>query len=694
MTHSLPLIMQRLMDDQADEAIALLIQNGVPADAVSCALLARAYARRNDSRGDHYAAAWFARRARDLGSRDDFLPEIIRRYEELSSHQGMAPMKLPKLKRRPFKALSVKHSGAGTEPKDFDWIAKNIPCQEECPAKTDIPGYLTAVFNGDYDLAYRINLEANVFPGVLGRVCARPCESRCRHGWQGLGEPVGICNAKRAAADHRREKQVRLEPLSPKTGKSVGIVGAGPAGLTVARELGRLGHDTTVYEKHSQPGGMMVQGIPEFRLPRDVVEHEIAQAGLVGGILWREPSGEIGGRTKLGALLAKHDAVVVATGTLKPNLLDLPGAGLAGIRHGLDFLLEANTTGQAKIGRNVVVIGGGFTAMDCARMARRMLAPDGLEAAPATPPVQVFYRRSRTEMLVTPGELEALEHEGIPMAFMAAPTAYVGDNGRVVAVEFVRTEMGEPDASGRRRPVVVPGSEFRVPADTVLLATGQFPDTGWVEPELRAAVKANGDWQLEADGCSTPVPRLFVAGDAATGASSIIHAIGHAKRCVAAVDALLAQGRRRQEAILPADAEDTGRIREMDAVPRLPMPELPLPRRGIKAEVETGLAPEQARDEAQRCYRCHFKYEIDSGVCIYCDWCIKAKPRPECILRVKSFHYDAAGRITGWEKAQTTDETYVVWINQNDCIRCGACLRACPTGAIELQKVCRGHANA
>ena len=672
---------------RSDDAIRCLCQDGAPDGADACALLARAFVQRNDSRGDHYGAGFFARRACEQGCADPEVREIAARYEGPSEWQRTAPVKMPKLKRRPFKALSVKH-GSGVEPKDFDWIACNIPCQEACPAKTDIPGYLTAISEGDFAGAYRLNLEANVFPGVLGRVCARPCESQCRHGWPGLGEPVAICHSKRAAADRRDGGRVVVEPWFPPSGRKVAVIGAGVAGLAAARELARLGHAVTVYEKHARPGGMMVQGIPAFRLPREIVAREIDQVEACGVTL--RCGVEVGREITPRSLLAQHDAVVVAAGTLKPNLLDLPGKELAGIRHGLDFLLEVNDKGGATVGPKVVVIGGGFTAMDCARTAVRLVAPLPVSAGRPGPgsPVQVFYRRSQAEMLITPGELESLEQEGIPMSFMVTPKAFHGANGRLTHVEFVRTRLGECDASGRRRPVEVPGSQFRIEADTVLLATGQFPDLAWVEPALRSTLAQRDQWTVGADGFqSGSEPKLFIAGDAATGASSLIQAIGHAKRCIRSVDRFLSGRDRLADAVVVDDAADTGRIREMDAVPLQPMPMLPMAERHLTAEVETGYTRAGAPEETQRCYRCHYKYEIDTGVCIYCDWCIKAKPRPECIVRVKSFQYDAEGRIVGWVKAEKTDDTYVVWINQADCIRCGACLRACPVDAIELQKV-------
>jgi ferredoxin len=290
-------------------------------------------------------------------------------------------------------------------------------------------------------------------------------------------------------------------------------------------------------------------------------------------------------------------------------------------------------------------------------------------------------------MLTTPGELEELGHEHIDMEFLVSPVRYVGANGAVTGVEFVRNELGEPDASGRRRPVSVEGSEFIVEADTVLLATGQFPDGEWIDETLQGDLLDEDRWlQRDGDG-RTPLSDVFVAGDYAEGASSLISAIGHARRVARTVDHHISGEMRIRDRVRIVDAGETGRIREMDAVPLQPMPLCNLQRRDLTEEVETGYDVALAVDETQRCYRCHYKYEIDSDTCIYCDWCIKVKPRPECILKVKELKYDDEGRIVGWEEAKSTDETNLIWINQEDCIRCGACLKACPVDAISLQKV-------
>ncbi len=757
---------------RSDDAIDLLRSADAPNDAPRCALLARAYHQRGDTRGDVYSSHFFASRAMDLGlaSRelyairaaaafrkelfeeaaeyfgrcaDEASPPVTQYVYGLALlHGSRAAEAIPWLERaarvrpelaeyadalerarraaaggrdaggrswsvaahglggprtrRPVDVASPhvssalsKLRGDATAARDFDWLNRGIPCQAACPAGTDIPGYLGAIYRGDFERAYRINLHDNVFPGVLGRVCSRPCEAQCRHGREGLGESVAICFSKRSAADFAQQAPVVLAPWFPPTGRTVAVVGAGPAGLAVARNLALMGHGVTVYEKYARPGGMMNQGIPEFRLPRAVVDREVEQVRKLGVRI--ECGAAVGPDRPLAGLLRDFDAVVMACGTLRPNLLDIPGAELAGIHHGLSFLLGANERRATGVGRNVVVIGGGFTAMDCARTAARIGADSPASSGRS---IKVLYRRSRAEMLITPGEVEELNHEGIPMEFMVAPVAYVGEGGHVKAMRFVRTRLGEPDASGRRRPVSIPGSEFEVPADTVLLATGQFPDTAWIDAELRSTLAGSDGWLASGKSPRTAVDRLFVAGDFATGASSLIQAIAHGTDCARRVDSALMGGERLRDVARIEDVEGTGRIREMDAVPRQPMPSLPLASRSPDAEVERGFDQPLAVEEAQRCYLCHAKYEIDPDRCIYCDWCLKAKPRPNCIVRAADLVYDAEGRIASHRPATSTEATKLIWIDSSECIRCNACVDACPVDAISVQRVSRRTVRA
>ena len=670
---------------QYNDAVELLCRQGVPQETPVFELIALAHHKKDQARGDVYSAVIFAGRAITSGSTNPLMQQIIdaSKRPDAASADHLAPQdyqiggwqETREAVDAPFSLNPLsKLSGKADAPKDFDWLGKNIPCQKACPASTDIPGYLQAIYEGRPSDAYDINLRDNVFPAVLGRVCARPCESECRHGWEDLGDPVAICFSKRSAADFKQQDLVVMDKWFDDSGKRVAVIGSGPAGLAAARQLALLGHSVTVYEKHNTPGGMMNQGIPVFRLPRDLIAKEVEQITALGVKIICNT--EIGKEITLSQLTEQNDAVIMAAGTLRPNLLDLPGKELKGIRHGLDFLLDVNDNDTTEIGKQAVVIGGGFTAMDCARTAVRLGAD-----------TKVCYRRGEAQMLVTPGELEELEHEGIPLDTMVAPKRFIGENGTVIAIEFVRTELGAPDESGRRRPVEIAGSEFELPVDSVLLATGQFPDTSWIDEALKKELVEEDGWLKSGSAYSTARDKIFTAGDFATGASSLIQAIGHAKDSVRAVDQFLTGKVRLKDFAKIEDVTESGRIREMDDVTLQTMPTIELEKRDLPTEVELGFNEETSGDETQRCYQCHYKFEIDSDKCIFCDWCVKVKPRPDCILKVKELKQDDEGRIVGWEIAETADDINMIWINQEDCIRCGACVAACPVDAISIQKV-------
>lgn len=601
----------------------------------------------------------------------------------------------------PYKTNALsKQAGFATSAKDFYWQEKNVPCQAACPAGTNVPNYLAEVYKGNFRKAYEINLVDNVLPGVLGRICARPCEEKCRHGWEGLGDSVAICFSKRSAHDLRvNTRPVVLPKIFENSGKRVAIIGAGPSGLATARELARLGHEVKIFEKHDKPGGMLNQAIPEFRLPRDIIAKEIEQVTALGVQIVTNCA--IGEHITLEQLDKDYDAVVMAAGTLRPNVLNLPGKELKGIKHGLQFLLEVNEDMDPEAGKSAIVIGGGFTAMDCARTAKRLgtklvkvedeesqkqWEDHALHMSPTD--AKVLYRRSPEEMLVTPGEVEELGHENISMDFLISPVEYIGDdNGKVKAVRFIKNELGEPDESGRRRPKAIEGSEFDIDADQVLLATGQFPATDWINGELSEKLVAEDGWLKDYGKHSTSVDGIFAAGDFSTGASSVIQAIAHGKKTATKVDEYLMGEVRLVDAIKIEDApQSSERIIEMNDVPRIKMPTLALEERTLKAEVEKGYDPELGVEEAQRCYQCNVKYEIDPDKCIYCEWCHKARSRPDCIVRIKELNYGENGEIIGYKKAKITEEASLIYMNQEDCIRCNLCVEACPVDAISVQR--------
>lgn len=585
------------------------------------------------------------------------------------------------LRGKEYNALSVE-IGYSSAPKDLHWLSKNIPCQAACPAGTDIPGYLEAIYSGNASLAYEINLEANVFPAVLGRVCSRPCEPECRHGWEGNGEPVAICFSKRSAADFKdNNQQVQLKPWFESTGKKVAVIGAGVGGLAAARELARFGHQVTVFEKHERPGGMMNQGIPVFRLPRDIIEREIGQVEACGVQI--KCNTEIGKDISVSDLLNEHDAVVLAAGTLRPNMLDLPGNDLEGIEHGLNFLLEVNEKGRSKVGEHVVVIGGGYTAMDCARTAIRL----------GTKGLKVFYRRREDDLLILPDELVQLREEGGWMEFNCNPIEFIGENGHIKRIRFVRTKAGEPDANGRRAAVPIPNAEFEVQTDHVIMATGQFPNATWIDAGMQQDLVAEDGWLRSDESPTTSKEKVFVAGDFALGASTLIDAIGHAKDCARKVDTFLMGSERLSDVAEVQNASSTGRTRELDFIPVQEMPKAPIGERikSFDMEVETGFAKDTAKTEASRCYLCHYKFEIDDAKCVLCDECLFVKPVDNCIVEVANLEWSPEGEIVGYQAitpGQTRPLYYSrLYIDQTQCIRCGACEKVCPTDAISIQKV-------
>jgi len=582
-------------------------------------------------------------------------------------------------------------------PRAQNWRGQNIPCQTACPAGTDIPGYLEAIYQGDFTKAYEINLRDNVFPAVLGRVCSRPCEDVCRHGWPGNGEPVAICFSKRSAADFSAQPPVLLKPIFQKTGKRIAIIGAGVAGLSAARELALWGHNVTVFEKHTSPGGMLNQGIPMFRLPRLWIEREIAQITALNvdvrcGVA-------IGAEVTLAALLTDHDAVVMAAGTLRPNILSLPGSDLTGIEHGLHFLLQVNEFGRKEIGNKVIVIGGGYTALDCARTALRL----GAETT-------IYYRRGIEDMMVLPGEVEEFRNEGGTLETRSAPHEFLHLAQRVSGAQFIRTMPGPVDSHGRSQPINMAGSEFEVATDSIILATGQFPQTAWIDASLKGALLNPDEWLRSGKSFATAQEKLFVAGDFALGASTLISAIGHAKHCARQVDRFLMRMDRLPETITVGPAfqskslrpGSTGRTADMNAIPLQFMPTLAKQQRTLTAEVETGFEPMTAKQEASRCYLCHYKFEIIDQKCILCDECINVKPVDGCIVEISALLRKDDGAIIGYKPVaqNKSDSLYYnrLWIDQNQCVRCGACEAVCPVNAITIQKVsatsCAGHAAA
>jgi formate dehydrogenase (NADP+) beta subunit len=572
-----------------------------------------------------------------------------------------------------------------TNVQDPSYYHKVVDCQWACPAHTNVPEYIRLIAQGRYTDAYMVNRESNVFPGVLGRTCDRPCEPACRRE-RVDGTPVAICRLKRVASDLRDDIDDRL-PIIPakKNGKRIACIGAGPASLTVANDLMPLGYRVDIFEKHDKPGGLMRTNIPAFRLPESVLQEEIDYILDMGvDIHYNSPV------TSLRSLLAEgYDAVFVGSGAPRGKNLEIPGRyDVDRIHIGIDWLESIAFDHIDSIGERVLIIGVGNTAMDCCRSSRRM---GGKE-------IKVMARRPRGFFKASPWELDDAEEEGVEIIVNHAPKRFVVEDDRLVGMEFERLEWDEAARESRTIDTVV------IPCDDVILAIGQENAFPWIERDLGLEV---GKWDMpvvDETTMQSTLPNVFFGGDAGWGPKNIIWAVAHGHEAAISIHSYC-QGQPVEDRppqgmnLLTQKMGLTEWSYHNDYNPssRQKMQHVDLKRRfeELNVEVELGFTAEQTAREVQRCLNCDIETDFTANLCIECDACIDVCP-VQCLtitqnddepdlrshLSAPAFNLQQALYVS-----DLLPQTGRIMAKDEDvCVHCGLCAERCPTAAWDMKK--------
>jgi len=577
-----------------------------------------------------------------------------------------------------------------------EYFHKVVDCQWACPAHTPVPEYIRLIAAGRYDDAYMVNWHSNVFPGILGRTCDRPCEPACRRGRveENNGEkpePVAICRLKRVAADNKGNVKARMpKPAAKKNGWRIACIGAGPASLTVARDLAPLGYHVTVFDQDPQAGGMIWSQIPRFRLPMEVIDEEVGYILALGV--------EFKGGVKIDSMKKlieqSYDAIFVGSGAPRGRDLDIPGRKEAAknIHIGIDWLSSVSFGHTDKIGRRVIVLGGGNTAMDCCRSSKRLGGED----------VKVIVRSGFEEMKASPWEKEDAQHEGIPILNYLVPKTFEHQNGKLTGMTFEKVKAVRDD-KGRRSLVPTGEPDQHFECDDVLVAVGQENAFPWIERDAGIQFDPHGMPVVDKVTMQSTQPKIFFGGDSAFGPKNIIWAVAHGHDAAISIDKLLngEDIRERPSPIVNLSSQKMG-IHEWsydnaispDERYKVPWKDQKITLKNIKVEVELGFDPMTAFKEAQRCLNCDVQTVFADRLCIECDACVDICPMDCITFTQNGEESDLRTRLTAPARNPTQDlyvsgplKTGKIMAKDEDvCLHCGLCAERCPTGAWDMQK--------
>jgi len=582
-----------------------------------------------------------------------------------------------------------------TNTKNPDYFHKVVDCQWACPAHTPVPEYIRLIAAGRYDDAYIVNWKSNVFPGILGRTCDRPCEPACRRGRvedENLAkpEPVAICRLKRVAADFKGDDiQAKLpKKAEKKNGKKIACVGAGPASLTVARDLAPLGYDVTVFDQDPKPGGMIWSQIPRFRLPEEVIDEEVGYILNLGVSFVQRKIESMKTLMKEG-----YDAIFVGSGAPRGRDLDIPGRkeGAKNIHIGIDWLSSVSFGHTTKVGKRVIVLGGGNTAMDCCRTSRRIGGDD----------VKVIVRSGFDEMKASPWEKEDAAHEGIPILNFLVPKEFVTKGGKLSGMIFEKVKAVYDDKGHR---TLVPSGEpdQHFECDDVLVAVGQENAFPWIEKDCGVEF-VKGLPKLDKATFQSSVPGVFFGGDSAFGPKNIIWAVAHGHDAAISIDKLL-----NKENIGERPAPGMAMMSQKMGIHEwsydneiandlrfaVPWADIKKTLKNVKMEVELGFDVATAWKEAQRCLNCDVQTVFTAQMCIECDACVDICPMDCITFTADGEEKDLRGRLSA-PALNPIQELYIggplktgrIMAKDEDvCLHCGLCAERCPTGAWDMQK--------